>query len=208
MPSGTAARRNRQHARAVLAELKQAQRRRTRRNRAAVTVAVLAAIGALVAGMMLTSQPTVSSATRVAPDFTLTDTTGAEVSLAGFRGRPVVLYFNEGAGCGSCLVQMNAIEQEKADFEAAGITVLPIVMNTRDQITNDMRTYGTKTPFLLDDGTVSRAYGTLGNGMHAGLPGHSFVLVDGDGEQRWKGEFPSMWLAPDQLLEHVEQHLS
>jgi peroxiredoxin len=157
---------------------------------------------------MLTSQPTSSSATRVAPDFTLTDTTGAEVSLADFRGRAVVLYFNEGAGCGSCLVQMTAIEQEQADFDAAGITLLPIVMNTRDQITQDMRTYRTTTPFLLDDGTVSRAYGTLGNGMHAGLPGHSFVLVDGDGEQRWKGEFPSMWLAPDQLLEHVERHLS
>ena len=208
MPSGTATRRNREHARAVLAEIEHEQRRRARRNRAAVTVAVLPALGALVAGMMLTSQPTSSSATRAAPDFTLTDTTGAEVSLADFRGQPVVLYFNEGAGCGSCLQQMTAIEQEKADFEAAEITVLPIVMNTRDQITNDMRTYGTKTPFLLDDGTVSRAYGTLGNGMHAGLPGHSFVLVDGDGEQRWKGEFPSMWLAPDQLLEHVEQHLS
>ena len=208
MPSGTATRRNREHARAVLAEIEHEQRRRTRRNRAAVTVAVLAAIGALIAGMMLTSQPTSSSATRVAPDFTLPDTNGAEVSLADFRGQPVVLYFNEGAGCGSCLQQMTAIEQQKADFDAAGITVLPIVMNTREQIRHDMRTYGTTTPFLLDDGTVSRAYGTLGNGMHAGLPGHSFVLIDTDGQQRWKGEFPSMWLAPDQLLDHVEQHLA
>ena len=56
-----------------------------------------------------------------------------------------------------------------------------------------------KTPFLLDDGAVSRAYDTLGHGMHAGLPGHGFVLVDSNGIHQWKGEYPSMWLAPNEL---------
>ncbi len=57
------------------------------------------------------------------------------------------------------------------------------------------------TPFLLDDGTVSSAYGTLGKGMHEGLPGHSFVLIDATGTQRWYGEYPSMWMDPlTQLL--------
>jgi hypothetical protein len=85
--------------------------------------------------------------------------------------------------------------------------VLPIVMNSRDQITRDMRLNRVSTPFLLDDGTVSKAYGTLGKGMHAGLPGHSFVLIDRSGQQRWYGEYPSMWLAPDQLLKEVQERL-
>ena len=62
-------------------------------------------------------------------------------------------------------------EADKADFDALGITVLPIVMNTKSDITADMDRYGVTTPFLLDDGSVSRAYGTLGKGMHADLPG-------------------------------------
>jgi hypothetical protein len=103
---------------------------------------------------------------------------------------------------------MAAIEQHAADFTAAGVTVLPIVMNTAQQIRADMATSHVTTPFLLDDGTVSREYGTLGKGMHAGLPGHSFVLIDASGVQRWYGEYPSMYLAPADLLTQIRSHLT
>jgi hypothetical protein len=63
------------------------------------------------------------------------------------------------------------------------------------------------TLFLFDDGTVSRAQGTSGKEMHEGLPGHSFVLVDTNGQQRWYGEYPSMWLAPKDLLAEVSSRL-
>ena len=95
-----------------------------------------------------------------------------------------------------------------ADDRSADVTVLPIVMNTREQITADMTANGVTTPFLLDDGTVSEAYGTLGKGMHAGLPGHSFVLIDRQGLQRWYGEYPSMWLPPQDLLDEIRSNLS
>jgi peroxiredoxin len=103
---------------------------------------------------------------------------------------------------------MGEIERQRDAFADEDITVLPIVMNTREQITKDMSANGVRTPFLLDDGTVSKAYGTLGKGMHAGLPGHSFVLIDKQGQQRWYGEYPSMWLAPQDLLKQVRQRLS
>lgn len=206
MTSSTATRRNQAHRREIAAT-RTAQARRTRRRRRAIIGAVLALVAAAVTAMMLTSRPTSSTATRPAPDFTLTDTAGHQVRLADHRGHTVVLYFSEGAGCGSCLQQMSAIEKDTT-FARDGITVLPIVMNTREQITTDMNTYGVKTPFLLDNGTVSRAYGTLGHGMHAGLPGHSFVLIDPTGQQRWYGEYPSMWLAPTDLLTQIRQHLT
>jgi peroxiredoxin len=166
----------------------------------------LAVVG-LVTAMMLTSRPESSEATRTAPDFTLTDTSGVQHTLAEHRGENVLLYFSEGAGCQSCLVQMGEIEKQAAAFEKLGVTVLPIVMNTREQITADMDANGVTTPFLLDDGTVSEEYGTLGKGMHAGLPGHSFVLIDEQGRQRWYGEYPSMWLAPQDLLDEVRSKL-
>ena len=103
---------------------------------------------------------------------------------------------------------MGEIEKQVAAFEKLDVTVLPIVMNTREQITADMTANGVTTPFLLDDGTVSEAYGTLGKGMHAGLPGHSFVLIDRQGRQRWYGEYPSMWLAPQDLLDEIRSNLS
>ena len=86
-------------------------------------------------------------------------------------------------------------------FADAGIAVVPIVMNTADQINADRERLGVATAFLLDDGTVSAAYGTLGTGMHEGLPGHGFVLVDAEGMQRWYGNYPSMWIDPKDLLD-------
>jgi len=191
-------------------EARRTQAARERRGRLirglAVASGLLAVVG-LVAVMMITSQPQSSAAARRAPDFTLTDTTGAQVSLSDLRGQDVLIYFSEGAGCQSCLVQMAEIERS-VEFAKTGVKVLPIVMNTREQILADMAANGVRTPFLLDDGTVSKSYGVLGKGMHAGLPGHSFVFVDKSGRQRWYGEYPSMWLDTQQLLGHVRKHLS
>ena len=182
--------------------------RRHRRRAAAAWAAGLAVVVAVIAAMLLTSRPESSETVRAAPDFTLTNTAGQQVTLSDYRGKNVVLYFNEGAGCQSCLVQMAEIEKQTAALNELNVTVLPIVMNTREQITADMQLNGVATPFLLDDGTVSQAYDTLGKGMHAGLPGHSFVLVDEAGVQRWYGEYPSMWLAPDQLITELQTRLA
>lgn len=197
---------HREHINALrAAQVKQGRRRRLR-IRIAWAVAAVAVI-ATVTAMALTSRQESSSTKRTAPDFTLTDTAGTKVSLAALRGKNVLLYFSEGAGCQACLVQMAQIEKDPG-FAAAGLTVLPIVMNTREQITADMAVNGVHTPFLLDDGTVSTAYGTIGKGMHAGLPGHSFVLIDKTGNQRWYGEYPSMFLSPTDLIKEVRTHLT
>ncbi|EWT07719.1 redoxin [Intrasporangium chromatireducens Q5-1] len=183
-----------------------AAKKRRSRLRAVVIAAGVVVAGLLVTLALLQGAPTSSTGADQAPTFTLPSTSGQTVSLEQFRGQPVVLFFNEGAGCGSCTVQMAQIEQDPA-VKAAGITVLPIVMNSKDQILPDLRQYGVTTPYLLDDGTVSKAYGVLGTGMHAGLPGHSFVLIDKDGVKKWTGSYPSMWLPPTDLLTEVKQRL-
>ena len=193
----------RERAQAVMAQ----SRRAEQRMRLSIWGVVLVSLAGIVAAMLLTSKPQSSTDVRTAADFTLTDTSGAQHTLADHRGENVLLYFNEGAGCQSCIVQMGEIEKQAEAFADEDVTVLPIVMNTREQILADMRLNGVKTPFLLDDGTVSDAYGTLGKGMHAGLPGHSFVLIDKKGQQRWYGEYPSMWLDPRELLAEVRDRL-
>jgi len=188
--------------RAAQAKKEKRGKLRTRLTWVGVTVAVTG----IVAAMMLSSQQETSSVARVAPDFTLTNTSGSQVSLAALRGKNVLLYFSEGAGCQACLVQMSQIEKDPS-FAAAGVTVLPIVMNSKQQILADMATNGVRTPFLLDNGTVSTEYGTIRKGMHAGLPGHSFVLIDKTGKQRWYGEYPSMHLPATRLIQRVHPHL-
>lgn len=206
-PPRTAARRTASQRRARAAA-RTLQRRSRRRRELMIWSVALAAVAAVVAAMLITSQAGSDAEARPAPPFTLTDTAGGQVSLADFRGGPVVLYFNEGAGCQSCFYQMVDIEQHAAEFAAAGVTVLPIVVNGAEETLQDMAAAGVRTPFLLDtDKSVSRAYGTLDKGMHPGLPGHSFVLVDADGVQRWYGEYPSMFLSSADLLDQIRQHL-
>ncbi|HET8660864.1 MAG TPA: peroxiredoxin family protein [Micromonosporaceae bacterium] len=186
---------------------RQAYARTARRRNALLWGVVVAGVVALIAAMLWSARSTSDATSRPAPDFVLTNTNGTTVRLAGFRGRNVVLYFNEGAGCQACLLQMVDIERNAAQFAAANVTVLPIVMNTAEQIKADMAANGVRTPFLIDDGAVSAAYGTLGKGMHEGLPGHSFVLIDAEGTQRWYGEYPSMFLSSADLLDQIRRHL-
>jgi peroxiredoxin len=206
----TSGRVTRHHAQNVLEQQRLAQQpshHRQVRTRAIVAISLLIAVAGIIGAALYSSQPQQVTTSTAAPDFTLTDTSGATHALADYRGQNVVLYFSEGAGCQSCLLQMGEIEKMAAEFKAANITVLPIVMNTRDQIVSDMQANGVTTPFLLDDGTVSTAYGTIGKGMHGGLPGHSFVAIDAQGMQRWYGEYPGMWLNPQDLLTQAQAAL-
>lgn len=136
-----------------------------------------------------------------APAFTLASTAGGSVSLADFRGKDVLLYFSEGVGCDTCFYQMQDLEQNAAKLSANGLTVLPIVVNPADQVQAELGRFGLTTPFLIDaDGSVSSSYGVVGTGMHANLPGHSFILVDGSGRIAWRGDYPSMFVTTDRLL--------
>lgn len=201
MTSGSATRRAKER-QETLTQLRHEQDTRARRRRMArltMVILVVVAVVALVVMALLSARPEQSDQVRSAPDFTLPASDGTSVTLSDLRGAPVLLYFNEGAGCDACIVQMTAIENEPG-FAEAGITVLPIVMNTAEQINAERERLGATSAFLLDDGAVSEEYGTLGSGMHEGLPGHGFVLIDADGQQVWSGDYPSMWIDADDLL--------
>ena len=208
MTSGSATRRQaeRQQKLGEVADLHARAARRRRRIGLAAWAVGLLVVAAVVTAALLSARPEVSTETRQAPDFTMSTSDGQTVSLSSFLGEPVLLYFSEGAGCDACLQQMAEIEKDPA-FAEAGITVLPIVMNTAEQIIADAERLGVTTPFLLDDGTASKAYNTLGTGMHEGLPGHGFVLIDADGVQQWFGNYPSMWIDPQELLAEVTTRL-
>ena len=68
-----------------------------------------------------------------APGFSLPDQLSKPVSLADYRGKPVILIFYLGAGCLHCTEQLTAMADRYADFEKAG---LPILAISTDDVTN------------------------------------------------------------------------
>jgi peroxiredoxin Q/BCP len=61
-----------------------------------------------------------------APDFTLPDQDGNDVSLDGLRGRRVVLYFYPKADTPGCTTQACGIRDRGAEYVEAGATVLGV----------------------------------------------------------------------------------
>ncbi|MBT5330495.1 MAG: thioredoxin-dependent thiol peroxidase [Porticoccaceae bacterium] len=61
-----------------------------------------------------------------APDFSLEDQNGNQVSLSQFLGKIVVVYFYPKAMTPGCTVQACALRDSKSDLEKAGVVVLGI----------------------------------------------------------------------------------
>ena len=61
-----------------------------------------------------------------APDFTLPNQDGEDVTLSSLRGGPVVLYFYPKADTPGCTTQACGIRDHSADYDAAGATVLGV----------------------------------------------------------------------------------
>lgn len=145
---------------------------------------------------------------REAPGFTLASTAGGEVSLSDYVGRDVLIYFNEGVGCDACFYQTVELEKHRGELDDAGVSLVAIVVNPLEQIRPELARFGIETPYLVDEGAeVSEAYRMLGKGMHANLPGHGFVLVDGSGQIRWQREYPSMYAPTTEIVDQIRPYL-
>lgn len=61
-----------------------------------------------------------------APDFTLPDQEGRDVTLSALRGTPVVLYFYPRDNTPGCTIEACAFRDARADYEAAGARVIGV----------------------------------------------------------------------------------
>ncbi len=99
----------------------------------------------------------------VAPDFTLRDADGNEVSLKDFRGRDVILYFYPKDDTPGCTKEACGFRDAWDDLKDRGAVVLGVSADDADS----HRRFASKhrIPFTLlsdPDRTVMRAYGAYG----------------------------------------------
>lgn len=142
-----------------------------------------------------------------APDFTLTTFEGKSVRLSDFRGKNVLLFFNEGLMCyPACWEQIAAFGQDE-NFSKSNTVVLNITVDPKAQwerAVSQMPKLATATVLLDTDKSVSAKYGVLSleSSMHRGqFPGHTYVLIDKEGKIRYQLDDPQMAVRNKQLLE-------
>jgi thioredoxin-dependent peroxiredoxin len=122
-----------------------------------------------------------------APDFTLPDADGNQVSLAGLRGQRVIIYFYPAAMTPGCTKQACDFRDSKADLAQAGFAVLGISPDSPAKLAKFRDKEGLTFPLLSDPGhQVLEAYGAYGEKTMYGRTTvgviRSTFVIDADGK--------------------------
>jgi peroxiredoxin Q/BCP len=121
-----------------------------------------------------------------APDFTLPDQDGNEVTLSGLRGQPVVLYFFPKADTPGCTTQACGVRDHRSDYETSGARVVGVSPDTVAAQRKFAEKYGLDFTLLADENhEVADLYGVWGEKKMYGKTymgvGRATFLIDADG---------------------------
>ena len=141
-----------------------------------------------------------------APDFTLKNQEGVEVSLSSLKGKKVLLSFHPLAWTGVCAIQMKSLDAKHGELAALNTVALgmsvdsvPCKKEWADYLELE------HTDILADfwpHGGVAKEYGLFIDKL--GISGRANVLIDEKGKVEWTRvyEIPEI---PD--IEEVIRHL-
>ena len=127
--------------------------------------------------------PTVGSA---APDFTLPSTSGETVTLSQVTagGQRALIAFFPLAFTGVCTAEMCAFTDDYASFASAGVTVLPVSVDSVPTLKEFKAKHNMSVELLSDfKREASRAYGTLMEETF--FSARAYFLVGTDGLVKW-----------------------
>ena len=99
----------------------------------------------------------------IAPDFTLPDSDGEDVSLTDYAGSSVILYFYPAAMTPGCTTQAVDFTAANDHFTEAGYSVLGASPDSVDRLARFKEKSDLTVPLLSDeDKAVMNAYGSYG----------------------------------------------
>jgi peroxiredoxin Q/BCP len=130
----------------------------------------------------------------LAPDFTLPDSGGTDVTLSSLRGQQVIIYFYPAAMTPGCTKQACDFRDSRGDLSGAGYAVLGISPDSPAKLAKFAEKEGLTFPLLSDpDRKVLEAYGAYGEKMmygkkSVGVIRSTFVIgADGRVEKAYYG---------------------
>ena len=105
----------------------------------------------------------------LAPDFKASTNTGDDVSLAGLKGKHVVLYFYPKDDTPGCTKEACAFRNHFADFKKKGVVVLGVSIDPVKSHQKFVEKYKLPFPLLADDDKkIVNAYGVWGEKVFMG----------------------------------------
>ena len=117
-----------------------------------------------------------------APDFTVKDQNGKDVSLHDFKGKKVVIYFYPKDDTPTCTTQACNLRDNIAGLKRKGIVVLGVSMDTEKKHKRFEQKFNLPFPLLADtDRKIIDAYQIWGEKMlfgrtYMGIRRHTFLI--------------------------------
>ncbi|HKB52194.1 MAG TPA: thioredoxin-dependent thiol peroxidase [Solirubrobacterales bacterium] len=124
---------------------------------------------------------------QTAPDFTLPDQDGGELTLSSLRGQTVVLYFYPRADTPGCTTQACGVRDRGADYATAGARVIGVSPDEVGAVKKFAEKFDLDFTLLADaDHAVADAYGawvekSMYGKRYMGVQRATF-LIDPDGK--------------------------
>ena len=120
-----------------------------------------------------------------APEFTLADQDGNDVTLSDLRGRWALVYFYPKADTPGCTTQACSVRDHSADYEAANAVVLGVSPDPVDDLRKFADKYGLAFTLLSDPGgEVAKSYG-------------AWIEKNNYGRKYWGNERSSVLVDPE-----------
>ena len=144
-----------------------------------------------------------------APDFTLPDQDGNEVSLESLKGTRFVLVFYPSDFSPVCTDQLNVYQEVLGELRNRGVELIGISVDSAWTHQAFRRHLGVDIPLLADfhpKGAVSQAYGVYTDKY--GVAKRALVMVWTDGTVEWSFKSPSPLEIPgaNLIFDALEAH--
>jgi peroxiredoxin len=178
--------------------------------RVALSIGCTLVVVALFGVAILATGKRGSAANRLAngpaPAFAAQDiVSGRVISSSYFKSHEyTLLFFSEGVMCQSCLEQIQSLEHISGQLTKRHLALVSITPDSPEELRQAAASYKIHTPLLTDESRrMSTDYDVLGLGMHADMPGHTFILVDRKGTIIWRHDYSKMYVPPAELLNAI-----
>jgi peroxiredoxin Q/BCP len=119
---------------------------------------------------------------KPAPEFTLKNDEGKDVSLKDYRGKWVVLYFYPKDATPGCTIEARNFQRDLAQYEKAGAVILGVSVDSVDSHKSFCEKEGLNFKLLADTETkVSASYGSIMERGGNKLSARNTFIIDPNG---------------------------
>ena len=102
-----------------------------------------------------------SQSAKKAPDFSIVDLQGKQISLSSLKGKVVVLNF-WASWCPSCKAEIPDFVKTYEKYRDEGLIIIGIAVNSKpDDVRELVKKYNITYFVAMDDGRVEKAYGPI-----------------------------------------------